>query len=55
MPLLSSAGIGARVVEPVAAAAHDSEEDRSMDPDDARDYADRFPYPHLQVRGVNNR
>ena len=31
--------------EPVAAAAHDSEEDRSMDPDDARDYADQFPYP----------
>ena len=28
--------------EPVAAAAHDSEEDQSMDPDDAR--ADQFPY-----------
>ena len=41
------AGIGARVAEPVAAAAHDSEEDWSMDsdPDDARDYADQFPYP----------
>ena len=24
---------------------HDSEEDRLMDPDDARDYADQFPYP----------
>ena len=46
MPFLSDAGIGARVAEPVAAAAHDSEEDRSMDPDDARDYADQFPYPH---------
>ena len=45
MPFLSDAGIGARVAEPVAAAAHDSEEDRSMDPDDARDYADQFPYP----------
>ena len=31
--------------EPVAAAAHDSEEDRSMDPNDARDFADQFPYP----------
>ena len=45
MPFLSDAGIWARVAEPVAAAAHDSEEDRSMDPDDARDYADQFPYP----------
>ena len=45
MPFLSNAGIGARVAEPVAAAAHDSEEDWSMDPDDARDYADQFPYP----------
>ena len=44
MSFLSDAGIGARVAEPVAAAAHDSEEDRSMDPDDARDYADQFPY-----------
>ena len=31
MPFLSDAGIGARVAEPVAAAAHDSEEDWSMD------------------------
>ena len=45
MPFLSDAGIGARVAEPVAAAAHDSEEDWSMDPDDARDYADQFPFP----------
>ena len=33
------------MAEPGAAAAHDSEEDRSMDQDDARDYADQFPYP----------
>ena len=45
MPFLSDAGIGARVAEPVAAAAHDSEDDRSMDTVDARDYADQFPYP----------
>ena len=45
MPFLSDAGIGARVAEPVATAAHDSEEYRSMDPDDARDYADQFPCP----------
>ena len=45
MPFLSDAGIGARVAEPVAAAAHDSEDDWSMDQDDARDYADQFPYP----------
>ena len=45
MPCLSDAGIGARVAEPVAAAAHDSEEDMSMDPDDTRDYADQFTYP----------
>ena len=47
MPFLSYAGIGARVAEPVAAATaeHDSEEDLLMDPDDARDYADQFPYP----------
>ena len=38
MPFLSYAGIGARVAKPVAAAAHDSEDDWSMDPDDARDY-----------------
>ena len=44
MPFLSDAGIGARVAEPVAAAAHDSEDDWSMDPDDVRDYADQFPY-----------
>ena len=45
MPFLSDAGVGIRVAEPVAAAEHDSEEDRLMDPDDARDYADQFPYP----------
>ena len=45
MPFLSDTGIGARVAEPVAAAAHDSEEDRSMGPDDTCDYADLFPYP----------
>ena len=45
MPFLSDAGIGARVAEPVAAAEHDSEEDQLMDPDNARDYADQFPYP----------
>ena len=45
IPFLSHAGAGVRVVEPVAAAEHDSEEDRSMDPDDSRDYADQFPYP----------
>ena len=47
MPFLSDAGVGVRVVEPVAAAEHDSEEDRLMDPDSdaARDYADQFPYP----------
>jgi hypothetical protein len=37
------AGIAARVEEPIAPAALDSEEDRSMDPDDARDYEDQFP------------
>ena len=45
IPFLSHAGAGVRVAEPVAAAEHDSEEDRSMDPDDSRDYADQFPYP----------
>ena len=45
MPFLSDAGIGARVAEPVAAAEHDSEEDQLLDPDDASDYADQFPYP----------
>ena len=45
MSFLSDAGVGVRVVEPVAAAEHDSEEDRFMDPDDSRDYADQFPYP----------
>ena len=33
------------MAEPVAAAEHDSEEDLLMDPDDARDFADQFPYP----------
>ena len=47
MPFLSNAGIGARVAEPVSAAAHDSEEDLSMDPDDARDYANQFPCPDV--------
>ena len=45
MPFLSNAGIGAQVVEPVAAAEHDSKEDQLLDPDDASDYADQFPYP----------
>ena len=45
MPFLSYAGIGARVAEPVAVAEHDSEEDQLLDPDDASDYADQFPYP----------
>ena len=45
MPFLSDAGIGARVAEPVAAAEHDSEEDQLLDPEDASDYADQFPYP----------
>ena len=49
MPFLSNAGSGARVAEPVAVAAHDSEDDRSMDPDDARDYADQFPYSDAPV------
>ena len=34
------------MTEPIAAAASDSEEDQSMDPDDARDYAVQFPYPY---------
>ena len=33
------------MAELVAAAAHDSEEDLSMDLEDAHDYADQFPYP----------
>jgi len=33
----------ARVEEPIAPAALDSEEDQSMDPDDARDDGDQFP------------
>ena len=45
MPFLSDAGIGVRLAEPVAAAEHDSGEDRLMDPDEARDYADQFAYP----------
>ena len=45
MSFLSDAGVGVRVAEPVAAAEHDSEEDRLMDPDDSRDFADQFPYP----------
>ncbi len=38
----SDAGIVARVEEPIASAARDSEEERSMDPDDARDHEDQF-------------
>ena len=38
MPFLSTAGIGAWVAETIAPAERDSDEDRSMDPDDARDY-----------------
>ena len=45
MPFLSDAGIGARVAEPVAAAEHDSEEDKLLDQDDASAYADQFLYP----------
>ena len=45
MPFLSDAGVGVQVVEHVAATEHDSEEDRFMDRDDSRDYADQFPYP----------
>ena len=46
MPFLSdAAGIGARVAETIAPAERDTDEDRSMDPDDARDYEDQFPCP----------
>ena len=41
----SDAGIGARVAETIAPVERDSEEDRSMDQDDARDYENQFPYP----------
>ena len=36
----SDAGTAARVEEPFVSAAHDSEEDQSMDPDNACDYAE---------------
>ena len=45
MPFLSDAGIGARVAETIASALRDTDEDRSMDPDDARDNEDQFPCP----------
>ncbi len=35
----SDAGIADQVEEPIKPAARDSKEDRSIDPDDARDYA----------------
>jgi hypothetical protein len=38
----SDAGIAARVEEPIKSAARDSEEELSMDPDDASDYEDHF-------------
>jgi hypothetical protein len=40
----SNAGISAAVADPIVPAASDSESDWSMDPDEARDYADRFAY-----------
>ena len=42
--LPSNAGISAAVADPIVPAASDSESDRSMDPDEARDYADQFAY-----------
>jgi hypothetical protein len=41
----SDAGIAARVSEPHAPAASDSNADQSMDSNDARDYVDQFPDP----------
>ena len=44
--------VGARAVEPQFAAANDNASDRSMDPDEARDYADQFQdQPDLDSRG----
>jgi len=40
----SNAGISAAVADPIVPAASDSESDWSMDPDEARDYADQFAY-----------
>ena len=40
----SNAGISTAVADPIVPAASDSESDRSMDPDEARDYADQFAY-----------
>ena len=40
----SNAGISAPVADPIVPAASDSESDRSLDPDAARDYADQFAY-----------
>jgi hypothetical protein len=43
----SDAGIAARVEEHIVPAAHDSEEDQPMDPDDARDYAELYNHDFL--------
>ena len=43
----SDAGTAARVEEPFASAARDSEEDQSMDPDDACDYAELYDQDFL--------
>ena len=40
----SDAGAAAQVEEPFASAAQDSEEDQSMDPDDACDYAKLYDH-----------
>ena len=43
----SDAGTAARVEEPFVSAAHDSEEDQSMDPDNACDYAELHDHDFL--------
>ncbi len=43
----SDAGIAARVEEPIAPAARDSEEDQPMVPDAARDYAELYNHDVL--------
>ena len=40
---LVATGVEARAAEPQLTAASDIESDRSMDSDEARDYADQFP------------
>ena len=49
--------VEAREVEPQLAAANDNDSDRSMDPDEARDYVDQFQdQPDLDSRGrINDR